>query len=251
MDYVASFFDSRSSSWSYASLRNFNKLSSPVQSHLQKVYLTLAAALLVSALGVYVHILWHIGGLITSLGFIATTAWLVSTPSTPAEEGKRLKLLAAAAFFEGASVGTLVEAVLQFDPSIVVMAFLGSVAVFACFSGAALVARRREYLFLGGILSSVVSLMLLLQFSSLIFGRSAFMYNVEIFGGLLVFMGYVLFDTQMIIERANRGDYNYVKHALDLFVDFAAIFVRLLVIMTKNSSQREQRDQQRRKRRSY
>jgi hypothetical protein len=37
MDYVASFFDSRSSSWSYASLRNFNKLSSPVQSHLQKV----------------------------------------------------------------------------------------------------------------------------------------------------------------------------------------------------------------------
>lgn len=37
MDYVASFFDSRSSSWNYASLRNFNKLSSPVQSHLQKV----------------------------------------------------------------------------------------------------------------------------------------------------------------------------------------------------------------------
>jgi FtsH-binding integral membrane protein len=116
------------------------------------------------------------------------------------------------------------------------MAFLGSVAVFACFSGAALVARRREYLFLGGILSSVVSLMLLLQFSSLIFGRSAFMYNVEIFGGLLVFMGYVLFDTQMIIERANRGDYNYVKHALDLFVDFAAIFVRLLVIMVSHYS---------------
>jgi hypothetical protein len=37
MDYVASFFDSRSSSWNYAPLRNFNKLSSPVQSHLQKV----------------------------------------------------------------------------------------------------------------------------------------------------------------------------------------------------------------------
>lgn len=110
---------------------------------------------------------------------------------------------------------------------------------------------------------------------------------MQIFGGLLVFMGYVLFDTQMIIERANRGDYNYVKHALDLFVDFVAIFVRLLVIMvshyskafwvsilqlmlfvncgmvwsffltsistpqTKNSSQRERRDQERRKRRSY
>ncbi len=51
-----------------------------------------------------------------------------------------------------------------------------------------------------------------------------------------MFMGYVLFDTQMIIERANRGDYNYVKHALDLFVDFAAIFVRLLVIMVSHYS---------------
>jgi FtsH-binding integral membrane protein len=59
---------------------------------------------------------------------------------------------------------------------------------------------------------------------------------MQIFGGLLVFMGYVLFDTQMIIERANRGDYNYVKHALDLFVDFAAIFVRLLVIMVSHYS---------------
>lgn len=31
-----------------------------------------------------------------------------------------MKLLAAAAFFEGASVGTLVEAVLQFDPRSVI-----------------------------------------------------------------------------------------------------------------------------------
>ena len=33
----------------------------------------------------------------------------------------------------------------------------------------------------------------------------------------------------MIVEKANAGQMDHVKHALDLFVDFAAIFVRLLV----------------------
>jgi hypothetical protein len=35
----------------------------------------------------------------------------------------------------------------------------------------------------------------------------------------------------MIIERADNGDYDYVKHSLELFTDFAAVFVRLLIIM--------------------
>jgi hypothetical protein len=51
-----------------------------------QVYTTLACALFVSAVGVYMHMLLHIGGLITSLAFIATTMWLLSTPATPVNE---------------------------------------------------------------------------------------------------------------------------------------------------------------------
>lgn len=249
MDYAASFFDGRGKDWNYNAMKNFNSISTPVQHHLQRVYTTLAATVLLSAVGVYIHTLLNIGGIITSMMFIGASTWLALTPSTVQNETKRLQLLGAAALCEGASLGTLVGHVLEFDPSIVMVAFLGSTAIFACFTGAALLAKRREYLFLGGILSSAISMMAMMQFGSLFFGRGAFMFNVELYLGLALFVGYVLFDTQMIIERASLGDFDYIKHTMDLFLDFVAIFVRILVILTKNAGERERKERERRKRR--
>lgn len=38
-------------------------------------------------------------------------------------------------------------------------------------------------------------------------------------------------DTQEMIEKAHHGDLDYVKHAMTLFSDFIAVFVRVLIIM--------------------
>ena len=46
-----------------------------------------------------------------------------------------------------------------------------------------------------------------------------------------MFCGFVLFDTQLIIERFNNGDNDYIWHSVDLFIDFIAIFKRLLIIL--------------------
>ncbi|KAL2552578.1 Adenylyl-sulfate kinase [Forsythia ovata] len=54
---------------------------------------------------------------------------------------------------------------------------------------------------------------------------------VELYFGLLVFVGYIVVDTQDIIEKVHFGDLDYVKHALTLITDFAAVFVRILIIM--------------------
>lgn len=56
----------------------------------------------------------------------------------------------------------------------------------------------------------------------------------QVYFGLLVFVGYIVVDTQDIIEKAHFGDLDYVKHALTLFTDFVAVFVRILVIMVSN-----------------
>ncbi|KAG1359225.1 bax inhibitor 1 [Cocos nucifera] len=244
-----SFFQSQAgigTSWSYESLKNFRQISPIVQNHLKQVYLTLCCALAASAAGAFLHILWNIGGFLTMLGCFISIAWLFSSPIY--EERKRLGLLMAASLFEGASVGPLIELAIDFDSSILITAFVGTALAFGCFSGAAIVAKRREFLYLGGLLSSGLSILLWLQFASSIFGRSTATFKVELYFGLLLFLGYVVFDTQEIIERAHLGDLDYIKHALTLFTDFVAVFVRILIIMLKNAS--EKSEDKRRKKRS-
>ena len=55
--------------------------------------------------------------------------------------------------------------------------------------------------------------------------------QVQLYGGLLLFCGFVLFDTQLIVEKFNLGDNDYIWHSLGLFLDFVNIFRRLLIIL--------------------
>ncbi|KAJ0106352.1 hypothetical protein Patl1_18377 [Pistacia atlantica] len=130
--------------------------------------------------------------------------------------------------------------------SILITAFVGTGLAFACFSVAAMLAKRREYLYLGGLLSSGLSMLFWLQFASSIFGGSTTIFKFELYFGLLVFVGYIVVDTQDIIEKAHFGDLDYVKHALTLFTDFVAVFVRILIIMLKNASEKNEKKKKRR-----
>ncbi|GLU05516.1 hypothetical protein SLE2022_226130 [Rubroshorea leprosula] len=234
MDAFTSFFDPQSrAGWSYDTLKNFREISPVVQAHLKKVYLTLCCALVASAAGAYLHILWNIGGLLTTFGCMGSVVWLSFVP--PHQEQKRVALLLASAALQGASVGPLIELAIEIDPGVLVSAFVGTAVAFCCFSGAAMLARRREYLYLGGLLSSSLSMLLWLHVACSIFGGSTALFKMEIYFGLLAFVGYVVFDTQDIIEKAHSGDLDYVNHALTLFIDFVGVFIRILVIMLKNS----------------
>ena len=135
---------------------------------------------------------------------------------------------------------------LSLDSRVLFTALVGAGVVFACFSVAALLARRRSYLYLGGILSSAMSLFITMRFATWFVGGGAALFQAELYGGLLIFAGYVVFDTQLAIEKAESGRGDVISTALDLFVDLVAIFVRLLVILMKNAqSKDEERDRRR------
>ncbi|CBI41121.3 unnamed protein product, partial [Vitis vinifera] len=209
-----------------------------------QVYLSLCCALIASAAGAYLHLLWNIGGLLTTFACFGSIIWLLSAPSY--EEKKRVSLLMAVALFQGASIGPLIDLAIEIDPSILVSAFVGTAVAFGCFSAAAMLARRREYLYLGGVLSSGLSILFWLHFASSLFGGSTAIFKFELYFGLLVFVGYMVVDTQDIIEKAHLGDRDYVKHSLLLFTDFAAVFVRILIIMLKNSAEKSEKKKKRR-----
>lgn len=48
--------------------------------------------------------------------------------------------------------------------------------------------------------------------------------------------GFVLYDTQAIMEKRRQGSRDCVKHSLDLFFDLATMFRRLLIILTQKVS---------------
>lgn len=246
MDYVDRMFG-RTQTFNPNGLFKFTALSPHVQKHLEKVYLTLTGALLVSALGALFSIVTGLGGLLGVVGFVGCTTWLVSTPCMNHNFNKRYALLAGAAFSQGTTLGPLIGLVLDTHPGVMVTAFLGTASVFACFTAAAVLARRRSWLYLGGTLSACTSAFLVMRLASWIFGSSGLVFSAELYFGLLVFIGYVVFDTQMIVERAYAGEKDHIKHALDLFVDFMAIFTRILIILYQNAEKRESDKKKRRR----
>jgi len=253
MDGIFSMFDGSNSATSGGIMGNFdinvilkmNSIDRQVQQHLCRVYSLLAWTVCCASFGVmaYLKTHWDVGffGLIGIFGLIM---YLSSTRNSFSAnlDSNRLIALTLFGFAKGLTLGGLVELILEIDPSILVLAFLSTTTVFLCFSGAALLSSRRSYFYLGGLLSSCLSFFMLLSFAQIFFGYSMLIMNIHLYGGLLMFCGYVIFDTQVILEQAIMGDKDSIWHALQLFIDFVAIFVRIAIILLKNSQQNKDND---------
>lgn len=224
----------------FDSLFKFSQISRSTQLHLKNVYSSLALCMLVASAGAYVHVVTRLfqGGMLTMLGSLGMMAWLAMTPHSPQTEKKRLAILAGFAFFTGVGLGPTMDFVIRVNPSIIVTAFLGTSIIFVCFTLSALYAQRRSYLFLGGTLMSGLSILLLVSLLNMFLG-SVMLFKAHMYLGLAIMCGFVLFDTQLIIERAEQGDKDYIWHCVDLFLDFVTIFRKLMVLLALNEKDKK------------
>lgn len=220
-------------------------LEPPIRKHLKNVYATFTLATIAASAGGYAHMFSTMigAGLLTGLGAIAALIWLMVTPYDGKNQLQRLTLFGSFAFLSGCNLGPLLDMAVRVNPTLIFQALLGTSVVFACFSLSALYAPRGQYLYLGGTLMSALSTLFWLSMMNIFFG-SRLLFQVNLYVGLAVMCGFIVFDTQNIIEKARRGDKDYVMHSVELFIDFVGVFKRLLVILTDKEAQskRKRRD---------
>lgn len=220
-----------------------HKIEPHVRHHLVRVYACLTATTLCAAVGALVHLFGVFeAGLLSAFGSIGLVLYLTFAADDPKTFYTRLGMLLGFGFLTGNSIGPLLDLVISVEPSIIVTALVGTAVVFISLSCSALLAERGSFLFLGGIFMSIFSTMALFGLAN-IFIQSQMIYQAQLYIGLIVMAGFVLFDTQMIMERCRAGSNDCIRHSLDLFFDLVSMFRRLLIILT----QKEEREQRRRK----
>lgn len=224
---------------SIKALFDFSKLDVGTKKHLKNVYASLTIATLAAAGGAAVHLFTNIlkGGLLASIVGIGFILALGMTSNEPKNQVKRLGYLVGFSGCTGLSLGPLLEHVIAVDPQIISTAFFASALIFVCFSLTALWADDRSYLYLGGTLMSALSIMSFMMLMNIFF-RSTMMFQLHLYGGLLVFCGFILYDTQLIIEKKRNGDNDFIWHSVDLFLDFVNIFRRILIILSNKEEKK-------------
>eukprot|EP00389_Voromonas_pontica_P004239 GDKH01006313.1.p1 GENE.GDKH01006313.1~~GDKH01006313.1.p1 ORF type:complete len:256 (+),score=38.02 GDKH01006313.1:116-883(+) len=237
------------SSFSMDAFSRMNPLDKTARRHMSKVYGTLLAGVFLTAVGVWIyHNMFALPLLVSGLASIGCLLYVNSTGH--GSDSKQItaqgRLLAAGAFFvlKGMTIADLV--LMASLTGVLPMAFFTTVAVFGCFSMAAMWAEKRQFLFLGGILGSVLFYMSLAGLFNMFF-RSSLLFDAQLYLGLAVFMGYIVYDTQVVLLQVEQGQRDFVKHALNLYVDLIAVFVRLVIILMKQQEKRRA-DKDRRRR---
>ncbi|XP_011882137.1 PREDICTED: bax inhibitor 1 [Vollenhovia emeryi] len=217
-------------------------LNAPVRQHLKNVYGCLSLSTVSAAAGAYVHMYTQLlqANLLTTIGTLGLLIALMSTPDNGKNQKLRLGYLLGFAFLSGLGLGPLLELVVSIDPSIVMTALIGTTVVFVSFSLSALLAPRGKWLYLGGSLMSMLNIMILFSFANL-FLRSTLIYQAHLYVGLFVICGFVIYDTQLIIEKYHIGSRDFIMHSLDLFIDFVGVFRHLLVILTQKELSKDSR----------
>ena len=60
--------------------------------------------------------------------------------------------------------------------------------------------------------------------------------------GLFTACLYIIFDTQMIIERAERGDKDVPTHTMTIFMDLFDLFIKILRVLIKLSEENKKKE---------
>lgn len=234
-------------------LLDLTPLATGQKEYLSEVYGLLAGTVLCTALGLkFAQYVVALPLLLSALGQFACVMYITSTQGRyqsykDRDSLRRLGVLAGLSFLSGSSLASLVDYANYINPSILPTAFLATGAAFFCFSVAAMFSKERKFLYLGSVLSSVLLYLSMVSFFNIFFG-SSFAHDVVLYGGLIVYLGFILYDTQAILHEHKMGIRDPVLHALTFYVNIIGVFLRLVQILIQREQRAREEAQQKRRR---
>jgi len=212
-------------------------LTPDIRRHLSKVYGTLVSGLGVATAATLV------GLLVPGLAFVGMVGSLVAVIgllfTDPSKQIRRRNLFYSVCGLMGMGIAPLLAVS---SAGVIFAAALGTSAIFGGFSIAAMKARRKSMLMLGGVLGGGLLLVVVCSLAGLVLPLLGVtnpailgaLYNINLYLGLGVFSLFIAYDTQRMIEDYRAGNTDHISPALNLFLNVINIFVRLLQIFGGN-----------------
>lgn len=126
----------------------------------------------------------------------------------------------------------------MYDLEIILTAMVGMIGI-VCGLGMYAMTTSNDHTGLGGILFSALSCLLIMSLTNILLG-SQIVRIFELYAGILVFFGYVVYDVQYFLSEkcvkmvCTRDDL-HIDAAINIYLDGMSIFLRLLEIIRHNS----------------
>uniref|UniRef100_A0A7S4F383 Bax inhibitor 1 n=1 Tax=Chrysotila carterae TaxID=13221 RepID=A0A7S4F383_CHRCT len=220
----------------------WDNLSSGVVAHMRKVYGTLAAGIGIAAGSSIFAMATPLGAvspLIPGLAAIVPLMGLMYTNKHTHSIALRTGLFAAFTGLAGWSLAPLLKIALAVAPMAVPQALLITSGLFATMTALSMMAKPGAALRLGVPLGAGVIVLLVAGVAGMFVPVTSAWYpllhSISLYGGLALFTAYIAYDTQRMIDDYEMGEDDHLKHAVDLFINFKAIFTRVLFLLMGRS----------------
>jgi len=167
---------------------------------------------------------------------IASICFLFATVFTKIEP-KRFYFSLLFSTFIGINSGFMMQYAHYTDKFILPSAIILTIGTFTIFSHASKhISQQAMVLMQGYLCSALWGLVMFGVFTILFpstFGGAEILYCCI---GILVFCGFVTYDTALMYDRIRKGDIDHYHHALNLFLDIVNLFVKIVRILIKLKS---------------
>lgn len=216
----------------------WDNLGLGVVEHMRKVYATLATGIGIAAgasLFTMATPLVAVHPMIPGLASIVPLMGLMYTSKHTHSQTMRAGLFAAFTGLAGMSMAPLLFVAMKVAPMAVPQALLITTGLFGTMTALSLFAKPGAALRLGVPLGGGLIVLMLTGVAGMFVPVTSAWYpllhNIYLYGGLALFTAYIAYDTQNMIAEYEMGQDDHLKHALDLFINFKAIFMRVLSLL--------------------